>query len=184
MPVDIVDVVFSGTKSNRLCIFGNMRSVLAVYPLLQRLGTVTGSIRMVENKIQAGLVQRQGSVEARMPISLSLGAAGEPSQSQSTDILFITLILALLLEVVVHGLGCRRHRSRTYEIAPVHYRALLYCSSDTGSSHSFVEPGCTSLWRARCCIQLSAAAPCQCFTPSGTSMMVPGVSGTAGLPHS
>ena len=38
--------------------------------------------------------------------------------------------------------------------------------------------------KARCANQLSAAAPCQCFTLAGMCMMSPGCSSTAGFPSS
>lgn len=42
--------------------------------------------------VDAGLVQRYGSSEARMPMSPMRGGSGSASQSQSTERLFITLM--------------------------------------------------------------------------------------------
>ena len=64
-----------------------------------------------------------------------------------------------------------------------HFPNRLYSSSVTGSSHSLEEfsPGTS---KARCANQLSAAAPCQCFTFAGMWMTSPGSICTAGLPSS
>lgn len=51
--------------------------------------------------------------------------------------------------------------------------ASLYCSSLTGSSHSFDSGSLTWTWVARCWNHEFVVAPCQCFTPSGMSMMSP-----------
>ena len=58
-----------------------------------------------------------------------------------------------------------------------------YSASVTASSHSLEQasPG-TSM--ARCENQLSAAAPCQCFTSGGMLTTSPGCSFRAGFPHS
>lgn len=61
--------------------------------------------------------------------------------------------------------------------------SLSYSSSVTGSSHSF-EVSSPGISKARCANQLSEAAPCQCFTPAGIWMIVPGSISTAGLPSS
>ena len=61
------------------------------------------------------------------------------------------------------------------------YFSLPYSSSLTDSSHSFdsFSPGTA---KARWANQLSAAAPCQCFTLAGMCIKVPGR--IAGLPSS
>ena len=64
-----------------------------------------------------------------------------------------------------------------------YHLSLSYSSSVTGSSHSF-EVSSPGISNARCANQLSAAAPCQCFTPAGIWMTVPGSISTAGLPSS
>ena len=51
--------------------------------------------------------------------------------------------------------------------------ASLYCSSVTGSSHSFDSGSPTWTCLARCWNHESLVAPCQCFAPSGMSMMSP-----------
>lgn len=63
------------------------------------------------------------------------------------------------------------------------YFSLSYSSSLTGSSHSFevFSPGTP---KARWANQLSLAAPCQCFTPAGMWMTVPGSISCAGFPSS
>ena len=65
----------------------------------------------------------------------------------------------------------------------VFYFSLSYSSSVTGSSHSLevFSPGTS---KARCANQLSAAAPCQCFTFAGMCITSPGSICTAGFPSS
>lgn len=63
------------------------------------------------------------------------------------------------------------------------YFSLLYSSSVTGSSHSLEVPS-PGISKARWANQLSLAAPCQCFTPAGIWMTVPGNISYAGLPSS
>ena len=58
MGVDIDNVVLSGAEADFFGIFGDMGSVEAVDPLLEGLGIITGRIRMLEDEVQAGLVQR------------------------------------------------------------------------------------------------------------------------------
>ena len=60
MAVDMLDVILPGSEADRFGVFGNVRSVLAVDPFLQGLGVISGGIRVVENQIQAGLVQCNG----------------------------------------------------------------------------------------------------------------------------
>ena len=54
-----------------------------------------------------------------------------------------------------------------------HYFSFSYCSSSTGSSQSAL-PSLPGTSMARCWNQLSAAAPCQCLTPSGIFTTSPG----------
>ena len=63
------------------------------------------------------------------------------------------------------------------------YFSLSYSSSLTGSSHSLLwfSPGASM---AKWANQLSAEAPCQCFTLAGMLTTSPGWSLRAGLPHS
>lgn len=80
------------------------------------------------------------------------------------------------------GNGAERH-SRKQQSEQSHFSNRLYSSSVTGSSHSLEEfsPGTS---KARCANQLSAAAPCQCFTLAGMWTTSPGSICTAGLPSS
>ncbi len=64
-----------------------------------------------------------------------------------------------------------------------HYFNLSYSSSVTGSSHS-LDVSSPGTLNARCENQLSAAAPCQCFTLAGIWITVPGRISTAGFPSS
>ena len=61
--------------------------------------------------------------------------------------------------------------------------SLPYSASETASSHSLEQfsPGTSS---ARWENQLSAAAPCQCFTSGGMLTTSPGRSAWAFFPHS
>ena len=63
------------------------------------------------------------------------------------------------------------------------HTSTSYCASLTGSSHS-LRPFTPGTSTARWLIQLSFAAPCQCLTPAGILITLPGVSSCAGLPHS
>lgn len=58
-----------------------------------------------------------------------------------------------------------------------------YCSSVTGSSHTFSDssPGTAN---AKCANHESLAAPCQCLTLAGIWITVPGRISTAGFPSS
>ena len=58
------------------------------------------------------------------------------------------------------------------------YRRLSYSLLSIGSSHS-VEVFSPGISNARCANQLSAAAPCQCFTPDGMCITVLRFSGHA-----
>ena len=60
---------------------------------------------------------------------------------------------------------------------------LSYSASVTGSSHS-LEVFSPGISKARWANQLSAAAPCQCFTLAGMWMTSPGSICTASLPSS
>ena len=63
------------------------------------------------------------------------------------------------------------------------YPNFPYASSSTGSHHSFLvsSPGTsTAIWEN----QLSAFAPCQCFTSAGMVMTIPGSRLTASFPSS
>ena len=60
---------------------------------------------------------------------------------------------------------------------------LSYSASVTGSSHS-LEAFSPGISKARWANQLSAAAPCQCFTLAGMWMTSPGSICTASLPSS
>ena len=60
----------------------------------------------------------------------------------------------------------------------------LYCSSVTFSIHSTTLPGSFSSQMEMCVMELSGAAPCQCFTPAGQITTSPGRSSRMGLPHS
>lgn len=64
-----------------------------------------------------------------------------------------------------------------------YYLRLLYSSSATGSSHS-LEAFSPGISKARWANQLSAAAPCQCFTLAGIWITVPGNISCAGFPSS
>lgn len=57
--------------------------------------------------------------------------------------------------------------------ALVTFYSFSYASSDTGSCHS-VELSSPGTSTARCENQLSAAAPCQCFTSAGMFTISPG----------
>jgi hypothetical protein len=57
-----------------------------------------------------------------------------------------------------------------------------YCSSVTFSSHSTLLPSRNSVI-ARCVIELSGAAPCQCFTPAGMRTTSPGRISCLSPPH-
>ena len=57
-------------------------------------------------------------------------------------------------------------------------------ASSTGSSHSLLSSPLVLTWVVRCWNHESFCAPCQCFTPSGMSMIMPVVSAMGSLPHS
>ena len=114
MAVDILDVVFPGTEADRLGVFGDVCAVLAVDALLQGLGVIPGGIGVVENQVQASLVQRHGIggsedadvLESRCRRrSVTVAVDGHVVHHVDVDD-----ILALLLEVIVNGLGRGCHR--------------------------------------------------------------------------
>lgn len=65
----------------------------------------------------------------------------------------------------------------------IHFPNASYSASQTGSHHSVAQPSPGSS-KAMWLNQLSAAAPCQCFTPAGMVTTLPGASGWARLPSS
>lgn len=77
------------------------------------------------------------------------------------------------------------HTQTLFPVLYIHhgYFSTPYCSSFTGSSHS-LEPFSPGTSMARWENQLSGAAPCQCFTPTGIFMQLPGLISTASFPHS
>lgn len=84
----------------------------------------------------------------------------------------------------------RTSHFQSWEIVPMGMRSIdsfyfsaAYMLSSTGSSHSLrvSSPGTsTAIWEN----QLSAFAPCQCLTPAGIGMTVPGSRLTGALPSS
>lgn len=97
--------------------------------------------------------------------------AAEAGRPGSTKIMAAHKIIAILLAAFL-----------IFPAASLYF-STPYCVSSTGSSHSF-DPFSPGTSMARCENQLSGAAPCQCFTPTGILMQSPGFISTAGLPHS
>ena len=65
--VNVFQHVFSSAKAYFLGMFEDVEAMLAVDPLLERGGCVSFSVLVVENQIDASLVQGTGSVDARNP---------------------------------------------------------------------------------------------------------------------